>query len=203
MSPLNGLSVQPDVKIKSPMEKIAVFCDRDGVINKEVNYLHKLEDLEILPRVSKAIKLLNQRQIPIIVITNQPAVAKGLIDEKGIKKIHQKIQQFLAPQGARIDKFYFCPHHPNADLKKYRVECDCRKPNVGLFRKAAKDYNIVLKNSYIVGDTFRDIEAGQELSCKTIAVTSDYSDLRDSKPTFRAKDLYDAVQLILDKEGIR
>jgi len=203
MSPLNGLSVRPDAKIKSSMKKFAVFCDRDGVINKEVNYLHKLEDLKILPKVSEAIKLLNQHKIPIIVITNQPAVAKGLINEKGIKGIHQEIQQFLAPQGAKIDYFLFCPHHPNANLRKYRVECDCRKPKVGLFKKAAQDYDINLKNSYIIGDTYRDIEAGKNLGCKTIAVESGHSDFRDSKPDFLVKDLFEAVKLILKREGLR
>jgi len=182
-------------------KRIAVFSDRDGVINKEVGYLHQTKDLEILPNVSKAIRLLNQSGIPFIVITNQPVVARGWLTEDEVREIHQKIQRFLAPRGAKIDNFLFCPHHPNADLKKYRVICDCRKPGVALFKKAAVDHSIDLKRSYIVGDTFRDIEAGKKLGCKTVAVLSGHSDFRDSVPDYKANDLYEAVQLILNKEG--
>jgi len=179
------------------MKKFAVFCDRDGVINKDVNYLHKFEDLEILPKVPEAIKILNQRKIPIIVITNQPAVAKGLIDEKGVKEIHQKIQQFLAPQGAKIDDFLFCPHHPNADILKYRKNCDCRKPKIGLVIDAAKKYSLDLKKSFFIGDTFRDIEAGKKAGCTTIFVESKNCDLSNSIPDYTVKDLFNAVKIIL------
>jgi len=185
------------------MKKFAVFCDRDGVINKEINYLHRFEDLEILPKVPEAIKLLNKHKIPVIVVTNQPAVARGLITEDGVRKINSEISKQIEKKKGNIDGFYFCPHHPNANLKIYRTECDCRKPNIGLFKKAAKDYDIDLRSSYIVGDTFRDIEAGKNFEGKTIAVESGLSDFRDSKSDFRVKNLYEAVKLILKKEKIR
>jgi histidinol-phosphate phosphatase family protein len=183
-------------------KRFAVFADRDGVINKEVDNLHRIEDLEILPRVPKAIKLLNQHQIPFIVITNQPVVARGWLTEEGVQRIHDKIQEILHAQGVEIDRFYFCPHHPNADLKKYRVVCDCRKPAIGLFKKAAKDFGVDLKKSYIVGDSFRDIEAGKQLGATAIFVKSGARDLRGSTPNYSFKDLYEVVKFILKREKI-
>ena len=186
----------------SNKKPVAVFLDRDGVINTEVDNLRKLEDLKILPKVPQALKLLNQFGIPAIVITNQPVVARGWLTQKGVREIHQKIAEILGKSGAKISDFYFCPHHPEANLKRYRIVCDCRKPEVGLFKKAAKKYKVDLKKSYIIGDSFRDIEAGKKLGATTIFVKTGTGDLRDSKPGHALKDLYDAVRFILKKEGL-
>jgi len=183
-------------------KRFAVFADRDGVINKEVGNLWRIEDLEIIPKVSQAIKILNEYDIPFIVITNQPVVARGWITENGVREINNKIQDILRGEGAQISDFYFCPHHPNANLKKYRVSCNCRKPEIGLFREAANKYHIDLKKSYVIGDSFRDIEAGKRLGATTIAVQTGTSDFRDSTPNYNMADLYEAVKFILKKEGL-
>jgi histidinol-phosphate phosphatase family protein len=179
------------------VKQIAVFLDRDGVINYDPGNFHKIEELKILPMVGAAINLLNVRKIPVIVVTNQSVVARGWITEKDVEKINKKIEKVLAKDGARITKFYFCPHHPNADLPRYRVVCDCRKPATGLFKEAAREFNLDLKNSYMVGDSFRDIEAAKEIECKSIGVKSEGSDFRNSKPDYKVKDLYQAAKLII------
>lgn len=183
------------------MKRLAAFLDRDGVINYDPGNFHKIEELKILPRVGKAIKLLNVHEIPVIIVTNQPVVARGWITEKGVEKIHSKIEEILAKDNARITKFYFCPHHPNANLPEYRINCDCRKPGTKLFKDAAREFNIDLKHSFVIGDSFRDIEAAKNLGCKSIAVKSGSSDFRDSKPDYEVKDLYEAAKLIISLVG--
>ncbi len=181
------------------MKKMAVFVDRDGVINFDPGNFHKIEELKILPRVTQAINILNKYKIPIIVVTNQPVVARGWITESGVEEINNKISSILAKDDAKITKFYYCPHHPNANLPKYRVICKCRKPATGLFEKAAEEFNIDTKKSYIIGDSFREIEAAKNLKCKSIAVECGRSEFRDSKPEYKVKDLYAAVKLILSQ----
>jgi len=181
------------------MKRFAVFIDRDGVINYDPGNFHKIEELRIFPRVGEAIKLLNKKKIPAIVVTNQSVVARDWITEGRVKKINNKIQGILAKGSAKITRFYYCPHHPNANLANYRVVCDCRKPATGLFEKAAKEFNIDIKNSYVVGDSFREIEAARNLGCKSIAVECGRSEFRDSRPDYKVKDLYAAVKLILSQ----
>lgn len=183
-------------------KRFAVFSDRDGVINEEVDNLHWLDDLKILPKVPQAVKLLNQKNVPLIVVTNQPVVARGWLTEDQVREIHTEIEKELEKEGAKISNFYFCPHHPEANLEEYRIECECRKPEVGLFKKAAKDHNIDLKKSYVVGDTFRDIESGEKIGATTIFVKSGAGDLRGSQPDYSFKDLHEAVKFILKREGL-
>lgn len=185
------------------MKKIfAVFIDRDGTINQNFENLSKLADLQLLPSTAQAILLLNQAHIPAIVITNQPVIARGLLDEKGIEEIDNEINRRIGKVGARIDRFYFCPHHPRANLKKYRVICDCRKPGIGMYKQAAQDYNIDVTKSYCIGDSFRDIKAGKTLGATTIAIKATNMDLKDSKPDYLVQDLYEAIKLVLKKENL-
>jgi D-glycero-D-manno-heptose 1,7-bisphosphate phosphatase len=181
------------------MKLLAAFLDRDGVINYDPGNFHKINNLKILPRVAKAIRFLNTNNICVIVITNQPVVARGWITERGVNKINSKIEKILKRDGAKITKFYWCPHHPNANLSQYRIDCDCRKPKTGLFKKAACEFNLNIKKSFVIGDSFRDIESAANLGCKSIAVGSGSSDFRDSKPDFTAKDLYEAAKLIISQ----
>jgi len=180
-------------------KKLAVFIDRDGVINRDPGNFHKIEGLQIFPRVEKAIKLFNKYKIPVIVVTNQPVVARGWITEKGVEEIHRKIENILEEYGTNITKFYFCPHHPNANLVEYRVDCECRKPKTRLFKLAAKEFTLDLKKSFVIGDSFRDIESAKNIGCKSIAVESGSSDFRDSKPDYKVKDLYEAAELIISQ----
>lgn len=183
-------------------KQLAVFIDRDGTINQNFENLSDIANLHLLPNSAKAILLLNQSQIPTIVITNQPIIARGLSDERGVERVHQEINNQIGVIGAKIDGFYFCPHHPNANLEKYRLTCICRKPGVAMYQQAAKDFNIDLKKSYVIGDTYKDINAGKTICATTIGVLTGQSDFQESKADFLVNDLYDAVKLILKRERL-
>lgn len=179
------------------MKKGGVFIDRDGVINHDPGNFYKIQDLKIFSGVVKAVGLLNKHNIPAVVVTNQGVVAKGLITEEGVIEIHNKIQTILSEKGAKIDKFYYCPHHPDGVVQKYSIICNCRKPATGMFEAAAKEFNLDFKKSYVIGDSFREIEVAKTLGCKSIAVECGASVFRNSTPDYRVKDLYEAVKLIL------
>ena len=150
----------------------AIFLDRDGVLIQRHLLTWQKKQMRLAKNIVPAIKRLNKQNIPIIVITNQPVVARGLISENGVKKLHDILQSRLKKRGAFIDRFYFCPHHPEATLKEYRKKCSCRKPNIGLFKKAAKDFNIDFSKSIFVGDMTQDVLAGKKIGTKTILLTS-------------------------------
>ena len=184
----------------------AVFLDRDGVINKEINLLNDINQLEILSNVNKAIKILNDLGFYVIIVTNQPQVARGLLTEVGVKKINNHLKKLLEDGGAKIDAIYYCPHHPerhHPDIKpefiKYRIECECRKPKIGMLLEAKKKFNLDLKSSFMIGDQTIDIQTGKNAGCKTILVKTGYggSDGKfDVKPDFVCEDLYNAAKLI-------
>lgn len=178
----------------------AVFLDRDGTINKEVDVLRRVSQVKLLPGAAKAIKAINKLGFLVIVVTNQPVVARGWLTEKDVEKIHDVLVKRLAKQGARIDAIYYCPHHPDANLKKYRKNCSCRKPKPGMILKAMKKFGISRKGSFMVGDHVWDIMAGKAAGLKTILVKSSKrsadSRFAHVKADFRTKDLRGAVSII-------
>ena len=185
--------------------KKAVLLDRDGIINKEVCYLHKLSDIEIMEDAPQTIKKLKDMGYLTIVVSNQPVIAKGLATEKEIKDINEKINELIKEQsGFGIDRFYFCPHHPDADLEKYRKICNCRKPSPGLLIKASEDFGIDLKKSWMIGDRISDIVAGNAAGCRTILIETDYSNKKivgvynntNEIPDFKVKKFYDCINII-------
>ncbi len=133
----------------------ACFLDRDGVINEEVNYLHEPDKVQLIPGTVEALKLLAANGYKAIVITNQAGVGKGYFPEADIALVHARIQELLAAEGAKIDAFYYCPHHP-----EYTEKCHCRKPEPGMILQAAADWNIDLAQSCMIGDRPSDIGAG-------------------------------------------
>ncbi|MBI2888532.1 MAG: HAD family hydrolase [Candidatus Liptonbacteria bacterium] len=177
----------------------AVFLDRDGVINKEVDHLNKVEDLRLLPGAAKSIAELNRMGLLTVIISNQGAVAKGLLTAEGLEKINAELLRRLARRGARIDGVYLCLHHPEGSVKKYRLKCDCRKPNPGMVFQAAKELKIDLKKSFFVGDTTSDMLTGQRAGVATILVETGYGG-RDKKhevkPDATVKNLLEAVRYI-------
>ncbi|MBI4095119.1 MAG: HAD family hydrolase [Candidatus Liptonbacteria bacterium] len=178
----------------------AVFLDRDGVINKEVDVLRRLSQLKILPGVAKAIKQINKLGFLTIIVTNQPVIARGWLTEKQVEHIHDVLIKRLAKQGAKIDAIYYCPHHPNANLKKYRKNCSCRKPKPGMILKAMKKFGISRRGSFMVGDHAWDIMAGKAAGLKTIfvksSVRSNDPQFAHVKPNFVGKNLLNAVKII-------
>lgn len=152
----------------------AVFLDRDGTINEEVGYLDRLEKLKIFPEVFYAIRLINQSDMKAVVISNQSGVARGYFDEAFVETVHARIQALLKERRARIDRFYYCPHHPTEGTGIYRTACPCRKPEAGLLLQAAQEMGIDLAQSYMVGDMPKDIEAAGKAGTKGILVRTGY-----------------------------
>jgi histidinol-phosphate phosphatase family protein len=187
--------------INDRSKRPAVFLDRDGTIIEQVELLHKPEQVKLLPGAAKAIRLLNQAEYFVAVVTNQPVVARGISSPKEVCEIHNLISARLRRQRAHIDAFYFCPHHPNATIDAYRTTCECRKPRPGMIIKAAADQNLDLSDSVMIGDTTQDVLAGIEAGLSTILVQTGHAG-RDPwqyecKPDFTAPDLLGAVHLWL------
>ncbi len=168
----------------------AVFLDRDGTMARDVHYCRCPEDLELFPGTAKAVKLLNEHGFKVIVVTNQSGIARGYFTEETLAKIHQKMEDELAKEGAFIDAIYYCPHHPDDG-------CDCRKPKPKLVLQAAREHNISLEHSFVVGDLQLDAELGRAIACKTVLIGED--DAADTDAV--APDLLEAVQRILKWEA--
>ncbi len=193
-------------KIKSfnlKNKRKAVFLDRDGIINEEIDQLSKIEDFKMYDFSAKAIKRINDSEYLAIIVTNQPMIAKGFMTENDLGKIHKKLETDLGKEGAKIDAIYYCPHHPEkgfvGEVPELKIKCNCRKPKIGLFLKAQKEFNIDLKNSYSVGDKTSDILAGKRAGCKTILVKTGYGGedrLFSIKPNFVANNLLEAIKII-------
>ncbi|MCK7504330.1 MAG: HAD family hydrolase [Desulfobacterales bacterium] len=186
----------------------AIFLDRDGTINDEVGYLDSADKLRIIPAAFEAVRLINASGMKAVVITNQAGVAKGLFTEEFVRKINGQIQSALLAQGALIDRFYFCPHHPTEGIDPYRLICDCRKPEPGLLHQAAADLNIDLARSYVIGDRLRDVETAHRAGAKGVLVMTGYGqDLMQeagpdqanelNQPDYVAQDILEAVHWIL------
>ena len=149
----------------------AVFLDRDGVLVEDANLITRAEDLAILDGVPRALKRLQRAGFLLVVVSNQSVVARGLATENDVHALNVRLQQLLEQAGgARLDAWYFCPHHPNATLRAYRVNCDCRKPKPGLLLRAARERNLDLAASFAVGDRITDVIAGALAGCRTILV---------------------------------
>jgi len=180
--------------------KRAVFLDRDGTINREVDVLRDVRQLRLLPGAGDAIRSLNRRGFLVIVITNQPVIARGWLSRDGVEEIHRVLSERLLRRGARLDAFYYCPHHPHADRIEYRTRCRCRKPGTGLIAKAARDFGIDLSRSFLAGDSTRDILAGKRAGLTTLLLETGYGG-KDGKyvvrPDYRARDLRAAVRIII------
>ena len=155
----------------------AIFLDRDGTINKYVGFLRNIDDFELLPTVSKAIKMINCSGYLAIVVTNQPVIARGEVTFAELDEIHNKMETLLGKDGAYLDGIYFCPHHPDSgfdgEVKELKFNCECRKPKPGMLIQAAEDFNIDLKHSWMIGDGKNDVEAGKAAGCKTKMIPTD------------------------------
>lgn len=148
----------------------AVFLDRDGVINYEVNLLHRPDDMKLIPGASEAIRMINKIGYLAVVVTNQPVIARNLCSIAQLNTIHAKLETLLGKDGAYLDGIFYCPHHPDKgypeERVEYKIECDCRKPKPGLLLKASNHFNIDLPNSIMIGDRKADIEAGKSAGCR-------------------------------------
>lgn len=161
----------------------AIFLDRDGTINKYVGFLRDIDEFELLDGVADAIKEINKSGYLAIVVTNQPVIARGEVTYEELNLIHNKMETLLGNEGAYLDAIYYCPHHPHSgyegEIPELKFDCDCRKPKPGMLLKAANDYNIDLSQSYMVGDSENDVEAGNAAGCKSVLLGSECSTLKE------------------------
>ena len=154
------------------MFKSAVFLDRDGVINKDLGYVFKIDDVEWISGSIEAIKLLNKKNFLVFVVTNQSGVARNFYSENDVNKLHRWMKNILKEKNAIINEFSYCPHHPDAINKKYRKEGNCRKPNPGMIDKIIKNWQIDRKSSFLIGDNDTDIEAAYKAKINGYKFTS-------------------------------
>ena len=191
--------------LSSRQSRTAVFFDRDGTLNHEVNHLNAPDQLILLDGVLEAVRRVNRAGILAIGITNQPVLARGAVTVEGMEKIHARLDSLLGNGGAYLDRIYVCPHHPDGgfagEVPELKINCFCRKPEAGLLDLAVRDLNISRRDSWMVGDTTADILAGKRAGLRTILVNTGYAG-RDFKynvsPDFIAPTLSDAVDWILD-----
>ena len=181
----------------------AVFLDRDGTLNREVDGVTCPEKLELLPGVAEAIHELNHNGIRAVVISNQPIIAKGFCREADVQAVHNKLETLLGQQHAFLDRIYYCPHHPEKGFDGERIElkiaCDCRKPRIGMIERAVRDLNVDLKQSWLIGDTTTDLQTAKNAGVKSILVLTGYAG-KDNKypaqPDYACETLTEAVKLI-------
>jgi D-glycero-D-manno-heptose 1,7-bisphosphate phosphatase len=160
----------------------AVFIDRDGTLIEEAGYLSSLERLVFFPYTVDAVRQLNRAGFTVVVITNQAGIARGIVKEDFVATAHRHISERLEAGGARIDAFYHCPHHPDGIVEPLRIACECRKPQPGLLRLAAKDLDIDLAGSVTIGDRWHDVQAGRAAGTRTVLVRTGYGRREEQKP---------------------
>jgi D-glycero-D-manno-heptose 1,7-bisphosphate phosphatase len=185
------------------MARAAIFLDRDGTINVEKNYLHKIADWEWIPGSIEAIRAFNAAGYLVVVISNQAGVARGLYTEQDIDRLHDHVNIELAKHGAKIDRYYHCPHHP--DFGKYR-HCSCRKPLPGLIFKAQRALGIDLGKSWVIGDRLSDIEAGAAAGVQGILVATGYGEKESARLETNVpyvENILAASELIFSSTAIR
>jgi len=196
----------------------AVFLDRDGVVN-EIVYFPELGVLDsplnprqfrLLPGAAEAIRVFNRLGLKVIVVSNQPSIAKGKMTEEVFERVRSKMKRLLEKKSAHIDAEYYCFHHPSSKNPRYKGNCDCRKPKPGLILKAAKDFELDLSKCYLVGDGLTDIKAGKAEGCRSFLIGNLKCDLcrlmenENVKPDFIVPNLFHASKIIekeLKKNG--
>lgn len=153
--------------------KRAVFIDRDGTINFEKEYLFRAEECELIPGTAQAIHLLNDAGYLVVVVTNQSGVARGYYTEEDVHLLHRHISAELGKSGARVDGWFYCPHHPEG-RGSYALPCRCRKPQPGMLLEAARRLDIDLESSFMIGDKLADVQAGHAAGCRAFLVRTGY-----------------------------
>src|SRR5512140_1076595 len=152
------------------MDHRAVFLDRDGTLIEEVGYLDHLDRLRLFPYSVDAVRLLNRAGFKVVVVTNQAGVARGFFDEAFVRDVQRHIDGRMTAAGARIDAWYYCPHHPDAPVPAYRQDCECRKPRPGMVRQAERELGIDAAQSFVIGDRWLDVRPGRAVGARAVLV---------------------------------
>jgi D-glycero-D-manno-heptose 1,7-bisphosphate phosphatase len=156
------------------MSDIGIFLDRDGTINDEIDFLTNPDELHILKGSDNAIREANRLGLKVFIVTNQSGVARGLLSEERLEAIHSTLQNMLSERNAQIDAIYFCPHHPEFGEPRYRVACDCRKPKIGMLKRAEQEFGIDLQKSFVIGDRMIDVQTAHAAGATPILVLTGY-----------------------------
>jgi len=159
-----------------------VFLDRDGTLIEDVGYLDRVEQIAFYPWTVEALRALNLAGLPVVVITNQSGIARGYLTEASVEHVHRTMDVYVTGGGARIEAFYYCPHHPNGTVAPYAVACDCRKPACGLIDRAARDLNIDAARSFVVGDKWLDVGAARAAGARAILVRTGGGKIEEANP---------------------
>lgn len=186
------------------MQYRAVFLDRDGTINEEMGYINHENRFRVFDFAAPAIRILNEADFKVVVLTNQSGVARGYFEEELVLRLHKKLKERVQKYGATIDAIYYCPHHPTEGNSPYRKDCNCRKPKTGMVEQAVKELKIDISRSYMVGDRYKDVLFAHKAGLKPIFVKTGYGlgeytyQRKDWKivPDYIARDLLDAAKYI-------
>jgi histidinol-phosphate phosphatase family protein len=182
-----------------------VFLDRDGTINEDVGHLDRLERLTLFPYAIDAVRLLNRAGFPVVVVTNQGGVAAGLVDEGFVLELHEVLRRRFEAGGATIERFYHCPHDPDAAVEAYRRPCECRKPAPGMIHRAAADLELDPRRSYVIGDKLSDVRLAEAVGATGILVRTGYGVTQAARVDAAVdgivvRDLMAATVLILEQQ---
>lgn len=181
------------------MSNTAVFFDRDGTLINDPGYLNHPDQVQLLDGAAEALRELKGLGYQTVVVSNQSGVARGIVTEEMLEKIHERLRELLAAKGASLDKIYYCPHHPDGVIDEYRKDSDWRKPRPGMLLAAAREMDIDLAKSWMIGDTERDVEAGRSAGCRTILISttrSEYGYPEKSRPDHVAVNMREAVNIV-------
>ena len=179
----------------------AIFLDRDGTINKYKGFIRDINDIELLPNVPDAIKKINASGYLAIIVSNQPVIARGECTFDEVNAMFDKIETLLGKNGAYIDGIYYCPHHPHfgfdGEVRELKIKCDCRKPEIGMLRRAEKDFNLDLKKCVMIGDGEIDVKMGKNAGIPTVLVKTGIKEEISVVPDYYADDLLSAVNIFI------
>jgi D,D-heptose 1,7-bisphosphate phosphatase len=181
--------------------KKAIFIDKDGTLIPDIPYNVDPEKVTLQDGALEGLFQLQEAGYLLVIVSNQSGVARGYFMEEALNDVQRKIESLLAEKGVVLNGFYYCPHYPNAIIKKYDIECDCRKPQPGMLLKAARELDIDLSQSWMVGDILNDVEAGKKAGCKTVLIDNgnekDWLVNEVRIPDYKAKNIKEAALQIL------
>jgi D-glycero-D-manno-heptose 1,7-bisphosphate phosphatase len=187
--------------------KPAIFLDRDGTILDELGYVTPASTVVIYPWAADSIRLLKRAGYTVVIITNQGGIGLGLYDHAFVKKTHAALQQQFDDAGAHIDAWYYCPHHPEAVVEEYKMVCGCRKPAIGMLKDAARDLDLDLSRSWVVGDQWRDVQLAHAAGCRSVLVRTGHGAGQEAAwpkdvaaATATRDNLPEAVSVILERD---
>jgi D-glycero-D-manno-heptose 1,7-bisphosphate phosphatase len=196
-------------RVHNPTLCRAVFLDRDGTLNEEVGHVDRLSRFRLYPFAASAVREINNAGLLAVVVTNQSGVGRGMFPEELVSAVHDRLREELREAGAKLDAIYYCPHHPAAEIPKYRMECGCRKPSTGMMTQAAARFGIQIDKSYVIGDRHRDMEMARRAGAVGVLVRTGFGQQEwemnrangAAQPDHVADNLYEAVQWILAGPG--